>query len=158
MLVIRPATAQDVPLICSLIHEFAEFEHDQSITTDESLLRDGFGSKPMFRVLLAEWESEPVGYSLFFDCYASFQGPGIYLEDIFVRPEFRGIGIGRALCARVAAIARNENRFGVMFTVMDWNRQAIEFYQKLGASFLDDWKIVCLRGDALEGLAKEARY
>lgn len=95
MLVIRPAIAQDMSLVRKLIQEFAEFEHDQTIATDESLLRDGFGAKRMFRVLLAEWESEPVGYSLFFDCYASFQGLGIYLEDVFVRPEFREIGIGR---------------------------------------------------------------
>ena len=157
MLVIRPATAQDVSLIYSLIHEFAEFEHDQTIATNESLLRDGFGTKPMFRVLLAEWDGEPIGYSLFFDCYASFQGPGIYLEDIFVRPQFRGTGIGKALCAQVASIVQKENRFGVMFTVMDWNRQAIDFYKKLGAIFLDDWKVVCLKGDALEVLAKETR-
>lgn len=157
MLVIRPAIAQEVSLICSLIHEFAEFEHDHTVATNESLLRDGFGEKPMFRVLLAEWDGEPVGYSLFFDCYTSFQGLGIYLEDVFVRPQFRRTGIGRALCARVAAIARNENRFGVMFTVMDWNRQAIDFYKKLGATFLDDWKVVCLKGDALEVMAKETR-
>jgi ribosomal protein S18 acetylase RimI-like enzyme len=157
MLVIRPAIAQDVPLICSLIHEFAEFEHDHTIATDENLLRDGFGAKPMFRVLLAESDGEPAGYSLFFDCYASFQGPGIYLEDIFVRPQFRGAGIGRALCSKVAAIARNENRFSIMLTVMDWNRRAIDFYQRLGATFLDDWKVVCLKGDSLEVLARETR-
>jgi GNAT superfamily N-acetyltransferase len=156
MLIIRPALAQDVPLLCTLIHEFAEFEHDHTNTTDETLLRDGFGAKPMFRVLMAEWEGEPTGYSLFFDCYASFQGPGLYLEDIFVRPQFRGTGIGKALCSQVAAIARRENRFGVMFTVMDWNRHAIKFYQRLGATFLEDWKVVCIKGDALDVLAKEA--
>jgi GNAT superfamily N-acetyltransferase len=110
----------------------------------------------MFRVFLAESDGEPAGYALFFDCYAPFQGPGIYLEDIFIRPQFRGIGIGRALFAAVAAIAREENRFGIMFNVMDWNRHALEFYQKLGAVFLDDRKVVCLRGDALEVLAKAA--
>jgi GNAT superfamily N-acetyltransferase len=99
---------------------------------------------------------EPAGYSLFFDCYASFQGPGLYLEDIFVRPQFRGTGIGRALCAQLAAIARRENRFGVIFTVMDWNRHAIEFYQRLGATFLGDWNVVCIKGNDLEVLAKEA--
>lgn len=157
MLQIRPALAPDVPLLRTMIHEFAEFEHDRTAATEESLLRDGFGAKPMFRVLLAERDGEPAGYSLFFDCYASFQGPGIYLEDIYVRPQFRGTGIGRALCAQVATIARRESRFGIMFTVMDWNRPAIEFYQRLGATFLNDWKVVCLRGNTLEGLAKEAR-
>ena len=73
-----------------------------------------------------------------------------------MRPEFRGTGIGRALCAQVAAIARRENRFGVMFTVMDWNRHAIEFYQRLGATFWEDWKVVCIKGGTLEVLADEA--
>jgi GNAT superfamily N-acetyltransferase len=128
MFVFRPALVQDVPLLRTLIHEFAEFERDHTHATNESLLRDGFGAKPMFRVFLAESDGEPAGYALFFDCYAPFQGPGIYLEDIFIRPQFRGIGIGRALFAAVAAIAREENRFGIMFNVMDWNRHAIEFY------------------------------
>ena len=156
MLLIRPALAKDVPLLRTLIHEFAEFEHDHTIATDETLLRDGFGPKPMFRFLLAEAEGEPAGYALFFECHASFQGPGLYLEDVFVRPQFRATGIGKALCAQVAAIARKENRFAIMFTVMNWNRHAIEFYQRLGATFLDDWKVVCLKGDALALLAEEA--
>ena len=156
MLLIRPALAQDVLLLRTMIHEFAEFEHDRTMATDESLLREGFGANPMFRLLLAESDGELAGYALFFDCYASFQGPGIYLEDIYVRPQFRGTRIGRALCAQVAAIARRENSFGIIFTVMDWNRPAIEFYQRLGATFLNDWKVVCLRGNTLEGLAKEA--
>jgi len=157
MLTIRPALANDVPLLRSLIHEFARFERDQAVATEENLLRDGFGSKPKFRALVAEWADEPVGYALFFDCYTSFQGPGLYLEDIFVRPQFRGTGVGRALCAHIAAIARKENRFGIMFTVMDWNLRAIEFYRRLDATFLEDWKAVCLRGSALEAIAKEVR-
>jgi GNAT superfamily N-acetyltransferase len=111
----------------------------------------------MFRALLAEWDGKSAGYVLFFDSYASFQGPGLYLEDIYVRPESRGTGIGRALCAQVAAIAQRENRFGLLFTVMDWNRHAIQFYQRLGATFLDDCKAVCLKGNTLELLAKEAK-
>jgi Acetyltransferase (GNAT) family len=91
MFVFRPALVQDVPLLRTLIHEFAEFERDHTHATNESLLRDGFGAKPMFRVFLAESDGEPAGYALFFDCYAPFQGPGIYLEDIFIRPQFRNI-------------------------------------------------------------------
>jgi len=155
MLSIRHAVAQDVALLCSLIHEFANFEHDHSVATEETLLRDGFGPRPKFRALLAESAGEPAGYALFFDCYASFRGPGLYLEDIFVRPQFRSAGVGRASCAHNAAIAQRENRFGIILTVMDWNRKAIEFYRKLDATFLDDWKVVCLKGNALEAIAKE---
>jgi len=156
MLLIRPAAAEDVPLLNMLIHEFAEFEHDQAFVTEESLLRDGFGSQPKFRALIAEWNSQPAGYALFFDYYASFQGRGLFLEDLFVRPQFRRKRVGRALLARIAAIARKDGCFGVMFTVMEWNHIAIEFYRELSATFLNDWKVVCLKGNALEAIAMEA--
>jgi GNAT superfamily N-acetyltransferase len=145
MLLIRPALRDDVPLLKMLIHEFAEFEHDQAFVTEESLLRDGFGSQPRFRALVAEWNSQPAGYALFFDYYASFQGRGIFLEDLFVRPHFRRKSVGRALLARVAAIARKDDCFGVMFTVMEWNSSAIKFYQELPATFLNDWKVFALK-------------
>jgi GNAT superfamily N-acetyltransferase len=157
MLLIRPAVPDDVPLLTMLIHEFAEFEHDQAFVTEEGLLRDGFGSQPKFRALIAEWNSQPAGYALFYDHYASFQGRGIFLEDLFVRPHFRRKGVGMALFARIAAIAQKDGCFGVMFTVMEWNSSAIEFYQALSATFLNDWKVVCLKGNALESVAKEAK-
>jgi len=158
VLSIRTAVLDDVLLLKTLIHEFAEFERDRAFVTEETLLRDGFGSHPMFRALIAEWDTQPVGYALFFDCYASFQGRrGIYLEDLFVRPHFRGKSVGKALLARIAAIARKDNCFGVMFTVMDWNGSAIEFYRNLDATFLNDYKTVCLKGDALEAVAKSAK-
>lgn len=157
MLLIRPAVPQDVPLLKMLIHEFAGFERDQAFATEESLLRDGFGLQPKFRALIAEWNSQPVGYALFFDYYASFQGPGIFLEDLFVRPQFRRKSVGSALLARVAAIAQRDGCFGLIFTVMEWNSNAIKFYQKLSATFLNDWKVVCLKGNALEAIAKDAK-
>jgi GNAT superfamily N-acetyltransferase len=157
MLVIRPAVSDDVPLLKMLIHEFAKFEHDQAFVTEESLLQDGFGSQPKFRALIAEWNSHPVGYALFFDYYASFQGRGIFLEDLFIRPHFRRKGVGMALFARIAAIAQKDGCFGVMFTVMEWNSSAIEFYEALSANFLNDWKVVCLKGNALEAVAKKAK-
>jgi len=157
MLVIRPAVSDDVPLLKMLIHEFAKFEHDQAFVTEESLQRDGFGSQPKFRALIAEWNSQPVGYALFFDYYASFQGRGIFLEDLFVRPHFRRKGVGMALFARVAAIAQKDGYFGVIFTVMEWNSSAIQFYEALSATFLNDWKVVCLKGNALETVAKKAK-
>jgi GNAT superfamily N-acetyltransferase len=157
ILSIRPAVLDDVPLLKTLIHELAEFERDQVFVSEANLLRDGFGPQPKFRALIAEWDSQPAGYALFFDCYASFQGRGLYLEDLFVRPEYRRKSVGRALLARIAAIAQKDNCFGVMFTVMDWNDSAIEFYQKLEATFLDEWKIVCLKRNALATIAGEGR-
>jgi GNAT superfamily N-acetyltransferase len=156
MLSIRPAVATDALLLKTLIHEFAEFEHDRAFITEDTLLRDCFGARPKFRVLIAEWDSQPAGYALFFDYYSSFRGPGLFLEDIYVRSQFRGKSIGRALFAQVASMARKEDCFGVMFNVLDWNQPAIDFYKKLNATFCDEWKVVCLEGTALQALAKEA--
>jgi GNAT superfamily N-acetyltransferase len=156
MLSIRPAVANDAALLKTLIHEFAEFESLEASITEEALLRDGFGLRPKFRALIAEWNSEPAGYAIFFDYYSSFRGPGLFLEDIYVRSQFRGKNIGRALFARLAWMARKDNCFGVMFNVLDWNQAAIGFYKKLDATFCDEWKVVCLEGTALQTLAKEA--
>jgi GNAT superfamily N-acetyltransferase len=156
MLSIRPAVAEDVPLLKTLIHEFAAYERLEAFITEEQLLRDGFGPQPKFRILLAQWDQEPAGYALFFDYYSSFRGRGMFLEDLFVRPQFRGKGVGKALLAQVAAAATRENCFGVMFNVLDWNRSAIDFYRALSATFLDDWKTVCLRGDAMRAVAEDA--
>jgi GNAT superfamily N-acetyltransferase len=156
MLSIRPATASDVSVLKTLIHEFAEFEHLPVTVSEASLLRDGFGTGPKFRVLMAEWNGDPAGYAFFFDYYSTFEGrSGLFLEDIYVRDLYRGKQIGKALLARVAAIAREENRFGVRWQVLDWNTPAIEFYRKLGAEFLDEWKTVTLQGDAFDRLAGE---
>jgi GNAT superfamily N-acetyltransferase len=160
MLAIRSATAADAPLLTTLIRELAEFErlsHEAGLT-EADIARDGFGAAPKFRALLAEWDGRAAGYAVFFEFYSTFQGrPGLFLEDIFVRPEFRKHGIGKALLARVADIARKEHYFCVRWEVLDWNTQAIDFYAKLGALFLDEWKSACLIGDALETVAEEAR-
>lgn len=156
MLSIRSAVASDVSLLKTLIHEFAEFYKFPVSITEEQLLRDGFGSRPKFRVLIAEWAGEPAGYALFFDYYSSFHGRALFLEDLFVRSEFRSKGVGKALFAHVAAIAEKDVDCGVIFNVLNWNRPAIEFYQRLGATFWDDWKTVCLQGAALLALAKDA--
>ena len=137
------------------IRELAAFERLPVSVTDASLLRDGFGERPKFRVLIAEWDGQAAGYAFFFDYYSTFEGrAGIFLEDLYVRESFRGKKIGNALLARVAAIAREENCFGVRWQVLDWNTPAIEFYRKIGAEFLDEWKTVSLHGDALESLAE----
>jgi GNAT superfamily N-acetyltransferase len=156
MLSIRPAVPHDAALLKTMVHEFAEFERDHASISEETLLRDGFGQRPKFRCIIAEWSSQPAGYALYFDYYSSFRGPGLFLEDIYVRSPFRGKSIGRALFARIASMARKDDCFGVMFNVLDWNQPAIDFYRKLHATFCDEWKVVCLEGSALDALAKEA--
>ena len=110
MLRLRPATMDDVPLLKTMILEFATFERLAHLVnvTEEMLARDGFGAKPMFRVLIPEWDGEVAGYEFLYDFYSSFEGPGLFVEDIFVREKFRGKGIGKALMAEAAAIALRE--------------------------------------------------
>jgi GNAT superfamily N-acetyltransferase len=157
MLSIRPATVHDAALLKTMVHELAEFEklsHEVSIT-EQDVLRDGFGQNPKFRAVIAEWDGEPVGYALFFEFFSSFQGrAGLFLDDIFVRPAFRKHGVGKALIAHVAGIAWKEKYFCMRWEVLDWNKPAIDFYNNLGASFLDEWKPAILIGDALEAVAK----
>jgi GNAT superfamily N-acetyltransferase len=157
MLSIRPATINDVPLLNTLVRELAEFERlvHEAVVTEEDLARDGFGAHPKFRAVIAEWETQPAGYALFFEFYSTFQGkPGLFLEDIFVRSAFRKQGIGKALLDHVARIAWRENYFCMRWEVLDWNEGAIEFYQSIGAVFMDEWKSVCLIGDALQAAAE----
>ncbi len=158
MLSIRPATENDALLLSILIRELAEYEHldHECIVTEENISRDGFGQQPKFRALIAEWDGQTAGYALFFEFYSTFQGrAGLFLEDIFVRPEYRKKGIGTDLLARVAKLAWDEDFFCLRWEVLDWNKSAIEFYQKLGATFLDEWKAACLIGDALQTVAAE---
>ena len=159
MLSIRPATVHDAALIATMIREFAAFEHleHEVSATQEGLARDGFGPHPKFRSVIAEWDGEPVGYAIFFDFYSSFQGrAGLFLDDIFVRPAYRKHGIGTALIKHVAGIAWREKYFCMRWEVLVWNKQAIEFYNNLGAVFLEEWKPSILIGDALEAAAKGA--
>jgi GNAT superfamily N-acetyltransferase len=158
MLRIRAATVEDVPLLKQMIVEFATFERlaEHVTVTEETLRRDGFGPAPRFRTLLPEWDGKLAGYAIFFPFYSSFQGPGLFLEDIYVREEFRGKGIGKLLMAQVAAIALHEGCWAMRWEVLDWNQPAIEFYKKLGATFLDDWKEVQLAGEELRRLAAGA--
>jgi len=158
-LAIRPATVNDVRLLCSLIRELAEYERelDQVCITEADLVRDGFGPAPRFRALIAEWDGQPAGYSLFFGFYSTWEGrPGLFLEDLFVRPQFRNRGVGKALLASVARIAREENCYGVRWEVLSWNQPAIDLYNALGARFLDQWRSVLLTDEALRQLAERA--
>jgi len=153
VLTIRQARPNDVPALRSLIQEMADYERLPLLMTEQTLERDGFNSPPRFRALLADWNGEPAGYAVFFDCYSTFQGRGLFLEDLFVRPQFRKNKVGRALLSHVARIAQQEDCFGIMLHVLNWNEMAIQFYKKTDATFLDDWKTVCLKGDALQNLA-----
>ena len=159
MLSIRPATIDDVSLLHTLIHELADFERlaHEAAVTPEDLARDGFGANPKFRAVIAEWNQEPAGYALFFEFYSTFQGrTGIFLDDIFVRPQHRKQGIGKALLDHVAGITWNERYFCMRWEVLDWNTPAIDFYRNLGAVFLDEWKSACLIGDPLQAAAEQA--
>ena len=158
MLSIRAATIHDASLMNTMIHELAEYERlgHEAAVSEQDLVRDGFGARPKFRAVIAEWDREPVGYALFFEFYSTFQGrAGLFLEDIFVRPPFRKKGIGKALLDHVARIAWEGKYFCVRWEVLDWNATAIDFYRNLGAVFMDEWKSVCLIGDALQSAAEE---
>jgi GNAT superfamily N-acetyltransferase len=159
MLSIRPAAVDDAGILNVLIHELAEFEkllHETSVT-EEDIVRDAFGEHAKFRAVIAEWNGEVAGYALFFDFYSTFQGrAGLFLEDIFVRPQFRKKGIGKEMFAHVAGIAWREKYFCMRWEVLDWNQPAIDFYKNLGAVFLDEWKAVALIGDPLQALAEKS--
>lgn len=157
MLSMRAANRNDVALLKELICELAEYERERErvVITEADLARDGFGPQPKFRALIAEWDGQAAGYALFFGFYSTWEGrPGVFLEDLFVRSQFRGKGIGRALLANVAGIARHENCYGMRWEVLDWNQPAIDFYKGLGATFFDQWKSVLLTGEALERVAE----
>jgi GNAT superfamily N-acetyltransferase len=155
MLLIRPATVADAPILLKLIRELAEYERQPNVVVinEETLIKDGFESQPKFRALIAEWEEQAIGYALFFGFYSSWKGPGIFLEDLFVREAFRCRGVGRALLSEVARVARQEGSVGIRWEVLDWNEPAIKFYKSLGAGFLDAWKQVVLETDAINRLA-----
>jgi GNAT superfamily N-acetyltransferase len=156
MLLIRPATVTDAPLLLKFIRELAEYERQPNavVIKEETLVKDGFESQPKFRALVAEWGGQAIGFALFFGFYSSWRGPGIFLEDLFVREAFRGRGIGRALLSEVARVARQEGSVGIRWEVLDWNESAIKFYKSLGGEFLDDWRQVFLEADAMNGLAE----
>lgn len=153
---IRSATPADVPQILTFIRALAAYEREPDAVeaTEAGLLRDGFGPNPFYFCLIAESDSRSAGFALYFFNYSTWLGrPGLYLEDIFVHPEFRGLGIGKALLQRVAAIALEKGCLRLQWEVLDWNTPAIEFYRAMGAEFLDAWRNVRVSGDALRRLA-----
>jgi GNAT superfamily N-acetyltransferase len=158
MLAIRKANATDAELIAEMIRELAEFERelDQVDATAEDLLRDGFGTNPRFHAFVAEWDGQPAAYALYFFNYSTWAGrPGLFVEDLFVRPQFRGKGIGKALLRHMAAIAREQNCYGMRWEVLNWNTPAIGFYGSLGAKLQDEWLPVLFTGKAFEEFATQ---
>jgi GNAT superfamily N-acetyltransferase len=152
------ATERDVPLILSLIKALAEYERLGShVVANESLIRDSlFGPHPSAEVAIARAGAEPVGFALWFHTYSTFLGrPGLYLEDLFVAPQWRGRGIGRALLVYLARVAVARNCGRLEWSVLDWNEPAIGFYRRLGAEPMDEWTVYRLAGDALARLAAE---
>jgi GNAT superfamily N-acetyltransferase len=158
-LLIRPAEEADVPLILGFIRELADFEKlaDRVSATEDGLRRTLFGPRPAAEVLLAELRGKPVGFAVFFQSYSTFLGQaGIYLEDLYVRPDARGQGVGRALLARVAKVARDRDCGKLEWSVLDWNERAIQFYRSLDAQPLDDWTVYRLPAEAIARLAEQA--
>jgi GNAT superfamily N-acetyltransferase len=157
MLKIRKTSVEDVPLILSFIRELAEYEREPGAVRakEEDLIRDGFSSHPKFRVIIAELDGQPAGMAFFFHHYSTWQGRhGLFLEDLFVRPQFRRKGIGKALMVHLAQIAIAENCYGMRWEVLDWNTTAIDVYQKLGARFREHWRVMQIIGEDLKCLAE----
>ena len=153
---IVPATEPDLPVILDLIRALAEYEKlGHIVTATEARLRETlFGSKPAAEVLLAHWDRECAGFAVFFATYSTYLAqPGLYLEDLYVKPHLRGKGIGLALLKRVAGIAGERGCGRLEWGVLDWNQPAIQFYKKLGAVPMDDWTKYRLTGEALKSLA-----
>ncbi len=152
---IQNASVDDIPLVFQLIKELAEFERisHEVIATEEILRETLFGEKPAAEVILAKCEGKPVGFAVYFNNFSTFVGrPGLYIEDLYVRPEYRGFGIGKALLEHCVSVATKRNLGRVEWAVLAWN-PARDFYEKFGARAMDDWVLYRLTGDALRELA-----
>ena len=159
MIDIRKAEERDLPLILEFIQALAEYERlrDACVATEQKLRDTLFSSPPAAEVIIARVDGEPMGFALFFHSYSTFLAQrGIYLEDLFVKPEARGQGVGFALLSELARIAVERNCGRLEWAVLDWNQLAIDFYKRIGAVPLDDWNIFRLTGDSLVRVARES--
>ena len=157
---IRAVREDEVGRVLEFIRELAEYEHleHQAVATEQNLRKALFGPRPYAEVVFACLGAEPVGFALFFHNFSTFMGlPGIYLEDLFVRPEVRGRGVGRKLLEWLAALAVERGCGRLEWAVLDWNAPSIGFYRSLGAVTLDEWTTYRLTGEALEKLAHPVR-
>ena len=154
---LRPATSADTPQILAFIRGLAEYEKLSHVcfATEESLRQTLFGARPFAEVIIAEYDGQPVGFALFFHNYSTFRAlPGIYLEDLYVVPDRRGQGIGKALLRELARLAIERGCARLEWSVLDWNSPAIEFYKSIGAEPQDEWTIFRVTDESLDRLAK----
>lgn len=159
MLTLRPAEPTDTALILDYIRELADFERapEAALATESDIRRHVFSEHAFVNVTMAEWDGQPAGFALWFLNFSTWEGkPGIYLEDLFVRPAFRKNGIGKALLKHLAAIAVREGWTRFVWQVLDWNTPAIEFYEAHGARLMRSWITCRVEGDAINRLAKTA--
>jgi GNAT superfamily N-acetyltransferase len=155
---IEPATERDVPLILEFVRGLAEYEKhlDYVEATEERIRQTIFGAEPAAHVLFAYENDTAVGFAVYFNTYSTFVGlPGLYLEDLYVKPEARGKGVGRALLRYLAKLAKEQGCYRIEWAVLRWNEPAIEFYKKLGAVPMDEWNVYRLSGNELDRLAAE---
>lgn len=153
---IRPAQPEDTALVLQFIRDLAEYEKllHEVCATEESLHKSLFGPHPVAEALIGELRGQPAGFALFFHNFSTFVGrPGIYIEDIFVRPAFRGRGLGTAFFLYFAELARRRDCGRIEWAVLDWNEPAIEFYRRLGARPMDEWRVFRLDREAIGRLA-----
>jgi GNAT superfamily N-acetyltransferase len=153
---VRAASTEDVSLILSFIKELAEYERlsHEVVATEDSLLGWLFGERPVAEVLIGEHGGEAAAFALFFHNFSTFLGKlSVYLEDIYVRPEFRGRGIGKAMLAHLARLAKERGCGRLEWSVLDWNEPSINFYESVGAVAMSDWTVYRMTGEALDGVA-----
>jgi GNAT superfamily N-acetyltransferase len=154
---LRPAAPADLPAIVGLIRELADFEHLSHlvVVTPESLQPHLFGDKPAAEAVVAEVQGRVVAFALFFTNFSTFLGrPGLYLEDLYVQPAHRGAGLGKALLQHLGALAVERGCGRFEWSVLDWNENAIRFYEKMGATVMPDWRICRVTGEALAGFGR----
>jgi GNAT superfamily N-acetyltransferase len=156
---IRQATRADVPVIAWFIRQLAEYERlsHEVVTTEEALQESLFGERPVAEAVLGYFEDKPVAFAVFFHNFSTFLArPGLYLEDLFVLPDMRGKGFGRAMLAHLAQIARDRKCGRFEWAVLDWNEPAIQFYKKLGAEPMSEWTVFRMTGKAIDRLAVDS--
>ena len=155
---IRPVAEEDIPLVLEFIRDIAEYERlSDQVVADEAILRESFfGARAKAEGLIAERAGEPAAFAIYFENFSTFTGrPGLYLEDLFVKPTWRQHGIGRAMLVRLAQIAVERGCPRLEWVALDWNQNAIDFYEKLGAKQLNDWRIFRMEGDSIPQLAAQ---